>query len=254
LNLSYWKAGYGELLSDLGYLWDNPMKHMTVRTLAHNTVMIDEADQRTVEREGTVEFFKTSEHVKVMRASSKAYAQAKRYERTSAIVDHGDGKSYVVDFFFVEGGKTQDYVFHGPNGDRGAITEESKEKLYDLTNVREVASQGIVWKIGDGKDFVAMNLREAGEKIYLGDGWGQRDSFNRDRGKTLPYVVRRQVGAGLKRFVSVFATERVVKEAKRLPERDGVGVEVVTEKGTDYIVCGRGFSVKSKDWRFDHGE
>ncbi|HEX8524708.1 MAG TPA: hypothetical protein VF669_20815, partial [Tepidisphaeraceae bacterium] len=115
LNLSWWKAGYGELLSDLGYLWDNPKKHMTMRTLAHNTVIIDEEEQRSREREGTVDFFKTGDHVKVMRASSKAYAQAKTYQRTSAIIDHGKGGSYVVDFFFVEGGKKQHYVYHGPN-------------------------------------------------------------------------------------------------------------------------------------------
>jgi hypothetical protein len=254
LNLSYWKAGYGELLSDLGYLWDNPMRQMTVRTLAHNTVMLDEQDQRMAEREGTVEFFETNAHVKVMRASSKAYAQAKRYERTSAIIDHGDGKSYVVDFFCVEGGTTQDYVFHGPNDVRGAVTEDCTQKLYDLKNVKQVTSQRIVWHIDDGKNFIAWCLPEPGEKMYIGDGWGQRDSFNQDRGKVLPYVIRRQTGDGTKWFVSVFSTERIVNEVHRIPASNGAMLEVATDGGTDYILCGRGFSVKSKDWRFDHGE
>ena len=39
----------------------------------------------------------------------------KRYERTSAIIDHGDGRNYVVDLFTVAGGRTQDFIFHGPH-------------------------------------------------------------------------------------------------------------------------------------------
>src|SRR5436309_608574 len=66
-------------------------------------------------RRGEMERFISSAHVKLMRASSKAYAQAKRYQRISALIDHGNGNSYVFDVFDVEGGALQDYVFHGPN-------------------------------------------------------------------------------------------------------------------------------------------
>lgn len=73
LGLYYWKKGH-ELLSDLGYLWDHPEKHMTMHTVAHNTVVIDEKDQITRERGGDVLFFKTSEHVKAMEAASRLSA------------------------------------------------------------------------------------------------------------------------------------------------------------------------------------
>ena len=64
-----------ELLTDLGYLWDNPQKHQAARTVAHNTVVLDETDQRSNERGGEVKFFVSSPHVKAMRAASKAYAE-----------------------------------------------------------------------------------------------------------------------------------------------------------------------------------
>ena len=58
-------------------------------------MLIDGKDQVTKERGGDVLFFKTSAHVKVMEASSNAYPGAKLYRRTSAVIDHGGGRSYV---------------------------------------------------------------------------------------------------------------------------------------------------------------
>ena len=78
LNLYYWKKG-SEVLSDLGYLWDHPLKPQNMRTLAHNTVVIDEEDQVKEERGGEVLFFKTYEHVKALEMASQAYQQATLY-------------------------------------------------------------------------------------------------------------------------------------------------------------------------------
>src|SRR5206468_10300182 len=58
------------------------------------------------------------------------------YRRTSAIIDHGDGRNYVVDFFDVEGGRTRDYIFHGPNNKFTAATSPADVQLYDFKNVR----------------------------------------------------------------------------------------------------------------------
>jgi len=237
LNLYYWKNGH-ELLSDLGYLWDNPLRSMTVRTLAHNTVIIDEAEQETTNRGGEVKSFKTSAHVKVMRASSSAYPQAKRYERTSAIIDHGDGKSYVADFFFVEGGSTQDDIFHGPNQHFAADMKASPMKLYDLTNIRQM-SRSVTWKFDDNTHFNAHPLPQDGEVAYVGDGWGQRDPFNADRGATLPYLVRRTEGSSMKIFTSVLESHPsdapFVKNVRRVRRSGGIALDVETTLGTDYI-------------------
>lgn len=138
LNLYYWKNGV-ELLSDLGYLWDHPEKEKTTRTLAHNTILIDEKSQIEKGRGGEILFFKADQNIKAMSAQSTAYAEANLYQRTSALIDHGADGAYAVDFFRVQGGKTQDFVFHGPNKDflvEGLTLAPQSEPLYDFKNVR----------------------------------------------------------------------------------------------------------------------
>jgi len=244
LNLYYWKKGR-ELLSDLGYLWDHPEKHMTMRTVAHNTVVIDEKDQTTKDVGGDVLFFKTSEHVKAMEASSQAYPGAKLYRRTAAIIDHGGGRSYAVDFFRVEGGKRQDYVFHGSANTCEVpdlrLQPAPSEKLYDFKNVRAADGTGVwraTWKCGTNMTCVAWNIGQRGERAFIADGWGQRDWKNSDIGATIPYIVRRCEGDGVKTFISVFegheGGEPFVRGVKLL---DPAGVLVIeTALGSDYVM------------------
>lgn len=289
LNLYYWKNGR-ELWSDLGYLWDHPDKDKTVRTLAHNTVLVDQKDQIASGRVGEVRFFLNTEHVKAMQAASNAYANAKTYERTAILVDHGDGRNYVVDIFRVEGGTTQDYVYHGPNGEWQLIRSDSSEMptakrhvglweritmwlsqrfapagsapvrppailtraegqtLYDLTDLQTVDNPGgaiyeLRWKLSDARDFTVWHLPTTGEETLIGKGWGQRDFKNTDRGATLPYVVRRTEGAGLKTFVSLLEEhptgKSFVRKITALPvENKGVvALQIDTLNGRDYVVA-----------------
>ena len=119
LSLYYWQApapGAGrELLSDLGYLWDHPLSAKTRRTFAHNTVVVDGADQTSQGRGGTFTLFSPRGAIKVMEAESKAYAQANLYRRTVAQVEHAPGRQYLLDIFRVRGGKRHEYLFHGPS-------------------------------------------------------------------------------------------------------------------------------------------
>ncbi|MBI5820609.1 MAG: heparinase II/III family protein [Verrucomicrobia bacterium] len=244
LNLYHWKQGR-EVLSDLGYLWDHPEKHMTVRTVAHNTVVIDEKEQITKERGGDVLFFKTSEHVKAMEASSRAYPDARLYRRTSALIDHGNGRSYVVDFFRVEGGKRQDYVYHGFTNTCDVLDASFQpapsEKLHDFKNIRAADGKGVwraVWKSNANMTCVAWNIGQPGERAFVADGWGQRDWKNTDIGATIPYIVRRCEGDGVKTFISVFegheGAEAFVRGVKLI---DPAGVLVIeTALGTDYVM------------------
>ncbi|MBL9199298.1 MAG: heparinase II/III family protein [Opitutaceae bacterium] len=210
LNLTYWREGH-EILSDLGYLWDHPKKSQLARTVAHNTVLIDGKDQRSREREGTVHFFKASPHVKAMAASSRAYAAASLYHRTSALIDHGGGRSYAVDCFRVAGGRTQDFVYHASSPTltlAGANDAPSAVALYDFARVRSLTPAPVwqaTWAAGPKLTAVAWNLGQPGEQAFVADGWGQRDWKNSDLGATLPYVVRRTNGAGEKIFWTVFA-------------------------------------------------
>jgi hypothetical protein len=241
LNLYYWKDGH-EVLSDLGYLWDHPKKHQASRTVAHNTVVIDEKDQVSRERGGEVHFFRASPHVKVMAASSRAYAEAAVYRRTSAVIEHGEGRNYVVDFFRVTGGRRQDFVYHAANAACelvGAEARPTTTKLYDFERVRAIAPAGTWrarWAAGPNLTAVAWNLGAPGETAFLADGWGQRDWKNSDLGATLPYIVRRTTGGGDHCFVTVFEAHggpaAFVRDATL--RADGVLV-VQTALGTDYI-------------------
>jgi hypothetical protein len=243
LNLYYWKNGR-ELLSDLGYLWDHPLKHMTTRTVAHNTVVLDEKDQVTKDRGGEALFFRTSEHVKAMEAASRAYPQAKLYRRTSAVIDHG-GRNYVVDFFRVEGGKRQDYVYHGFTNTCDVsdlkLQPALSEKLYDFENVRAADGAGVwraAWKCGANMTCVAWNVGQPGERALVADGWGQRDWKNSDIGATIPYIVRRCEGDGARTFISVFeghAGGKPFVRSVKLLDPSGV-LLIETALGQDYVM------------------
>ncbi len=127
LDLVLWQED--ELLSDLGYLWDHQDKHQTYRTFAHNLVVIDDKDQTTTDRGGSFDLFETVGGVKAMRASSKAYPEAKAYERTLLQIEHNDGSFYWLDLFRAQGGSMRDYVFHGPNNNYSLQNIEFKEPL-----------------------------------------------------------------------------------------------------------------------------
>src|SRR5690606_25157704 len=49
LNLNYWSDGV-EVLTDLGYLWDDHERHLADRTLAHNLVLATGREQRVADR------------------------------------------------------------------------------------------------------------------------------------------------------------------------------------------------------------
>ncbi|MEO8960687.1 MAG: heparinase II/III family protein, partial [Ginsengibacter sp.] len=262
LNIYYWKKGT-EILSDLGYLWDHPQKHLTTRTVAHNTVVIDEKDQVQKERGGDILFFKTSKWVKAMEVSSNAYQEAKLYRRTSAIIDHGKGRNYVVDFFRVEGGERQDFVFHASNRTcevQGLELQASvNTKLYDFQNIRSADAETTwrtTWKSGENMNCVAWSVSAKGEHVYVADGWGQRDWQNSDIGATLPYVIRRREGREAKIFISVFegyeGSEPFVRNVKLIDQKGTIEVETII--GTDYIMSAMdtgtlniGMGKKSKD-------
>ena len=79
----------------------------------------------------------------------------------------------------------------------------------ELSNARQADGAGpwhMTWQVDEGYEFTAWSPGAPGETVVLGDGWGQRDHRNTDRGATLPYVFRRRKGkGGTDTFVSVFA-------------------------------------------------
>jgi hypothetical protein len=265
LNLILYQQGH-EVLTDLGYLWDRPDKDMTVRTPAHNLVVVDAAEQRTAERGGHLHLFEAVPGLAVAVCSSAAYAQATCYRRTCLLVDLGAAGgaggagaadvtgSYLVDVFWVSGGQTHDYLFHGPvpgytaggialarpsgaaegaDGQAGAAAAAP----YGIARVQTGTSPTpwrLTWHLDPATRFTAWALPHgpdaggaAGETVIVGDGWGERGwgHFNSpDKKVDVPYVVRRRaVGSGARltsAFVSVFeisAGPPLVRSVRRLP-------------------------------------
>ena len=104
----------------------------------------------------------------------------------------------------------------------------------------------MAWTLEDGYEFQALSPGQPGETCYVGEGWGQRDHRNSDRGSTLPYIVRRRTGENQNDvFVSVFAGnpagKRLVNDVRLLPIERGnasadVAVAVTTALGVDVII------------------
>ena len=262
LNLYYWKDGH-ELLSDLGYLWDHPDSTQTRRSFAHHLVMVDGRDQRPKGRGGRYELFAATPHVKTMEATSAAYPQATEYRRTCVLVDHGPAGSYAIDLFRVAGGKERTYVFHGPGKDyrveglaidsttaaerpMPAAVPSDKAKLVDLRHADGRAPWRILWSLEKNYQFQVLAPGQADEVVSIGQGWGQRDYRNSDRGTTLPYVLRqRSRSAGSDLFISVFEgsvkDRALVESVKRIPlpagaPENAVVLAIQTREGVDLIV------------------
>jgi len=261
LNLYYWQDGH-ELLSDLGYLWDHPDKPKTARTFAHHLVVIDGQNQRRQGRAGSFHLFARGKRVKLMEASSLAYPEADVYRRTCIQVDHGDAGAYLLDIFRAKGGTLRDYVFHGPCQDFAVdglqlesvpdgwqpypVPAEPSE--YDVSVDNGKTARGgspwsIAWRLGDAYTFSAWSPGAPDEEVVVADGWGQRDHRNTDRGAIVPYVLRRQEGAGgSSTFVSLFAgysagqcpVKGVSTLAVRAPQAtDAAAAAVETRAGAD---------------------
>ena len=177
------------------------------------------------------------------------YEEVSIYRRTSALVDHGNGKNYAVDFFRVEGGDTQDYVFHlsGLNYEiNGLALEESTDvQLYDFTNIQRSSGSevwNIQWRANSGILCRVWGLGAEDEEVLVADGWGQRDWKNSDVGAEIPYVVRRYRGDGLKTFISVvegYGDGHSFVRSVRMLEQGGI-IAVETEDGVDYIASSFG--------------
>jgi len=84
----------------------------------------------------------------------------------------------------------------------------------------------------------AWLLCERDERVFVGDGWGQRDWKNSDIGSTIPYIIRRRRGKEMKTFISVFegyqGDRPFVKDVKLIDPEGSIVVK--TELGEDYIM------------------
>jgi hypothetical protein len=244
LGLYLWQGGH-ELLSDLGYLWDHPDKAKTYRTFAHNLAMVDGKRQER-QRGGSFHLFHGDGPVRFMEASAHPYPNAKVYRRTVIQIDHGQAGAYVLDLFRVQGGTERQYLFHGPlpTCETEGISLATVETPYDLANPKggtPTQTWQARWTFDDGSHFAAFSPAHAGETVVIGDGWGQRDHRNSDRGATLPYLIRARSGDQLDAFATVFSwgpkgTSLVQNVSLLHDDGETVVAAIKTTRGTDVVV------------------
>ncbi|MGB7158264.1 MAG: hypothetical protein WBD40_09380 [Tepidisphaeraceae bacterium] len=91
---------------------------VTINSLAHNLVLIDQQPQ---EREygGKTRLFNRLPGLSVFQADAPGgyKKQAKEYARTVVLIDVPGDNAYAIDVFHVTGGKDHLYSFHGPPGE-----------------------------------------------------------------------------------------------------------------------------------------
>lgn len=121
LNLGLFAKGL-DLIPDFGYPpvgyggWEAPKARWYTVTPAHVTVVVDGLNQNSAA--GTTTLLADGQRLHAMRASAPASYGIERYERFAALVDLAaagaadDQDSYVIDVFFVTGGKDHAKFFH----------------------------------------------------------------------------------------------------------------------------------------------
>lgn len=118
---------------------------VTMNTLAHNTVVVDQHPQARTYG-GKTRLFKRLPGLSVVSAEAKgAYRQAQEYARTMLLIDAPHGDAYVVDVFQVTGGTDHAYSFHGPPGAvtaAGLALVEQPSGTYAGVDVPFKAQQG----------------------------------------------------------------------------------------------------------------
>lgn len=150
-----------------------------------------------------------------------------------------------MDFFRVQGGQTQDYVFHLDTLDYQVPDAHEwktrRTNLYDFSQTDEKMSSSpwkIEWPVGDEMKAQGWMMSSKNETSYISEGWGQKDWENSDVGALSTYIVRRCKGGELKTFISVYegsdTGEFFVKNVKYDSDQNFLMIE--TADGLDYVV------------------
>ena len=260
LGLIFYAFGR-EMVSDRGYIWDDPRNAWTRSTLAHNLVTVDGANQTGKGRSSVLELFGTGPDVEMIRVrGERVYPQCSLYRRTSLLIGHDGGPLYAVDVFEVEGGRLHQYglVCNGGLALPATALRPFVRTHKWLSGFRRVASDfhgPIIWKNGDA--FLDLLLLSPVDRVVVADAPGWRS----DRGSELHAAPVQQVfaerggkersgNAPLKsRFVALLVPRRgktFVRSAEIMDGSSGSGgwcIRVERDDGIDFIVSTSGKKV-----------
>jgi hypothetical protein len=240
-----------ELYSDTGYRADSGgSRQWKASTAAHNTVLIDEKDlprrpnDPPASIHGNLDFWAVTDPDCLAVEADWTNAQASLYRRTLALV-HLEGKRhYVFDLFRVSGGKTHDWMLHGPLHANYTVEtplelKPKAGKIVELADLRSCVTDGTVsWTIRAGQSAVrALLAASPGTEAIRGEGPAIRRP-----GKQVFTAVRRTGGKSL--FAAVHEPlqgEPRVKSVEVLGPQDPgaplIVVKLALEGGrTDYFL------------------
>ncbi|MGC8861741.1 MAG: heparinase II/III domain-containing protein [Armatimonadota bacterium] len=271
-----------DLMSDFGYPqvqyggWGSEKSRWYMKTAAHNTVVVDGADQPSAS--GKTTLWADGSQFRAVRASCPQMIKGSQYERTVALIDVSRTRSYVFDVFRVVGGTDHTTFAHACYGSI-ATSSLSLEACDDygrgalLRNSAMDSSPDIAWyvdwtaedrykvldtsaKSADLERTREVHLRSIdltpGAQALVCEAW-VGSGFNATEETWIPCVaVRRQAQKGplASTFVSLiepYEEKTVVRAVRRLPLEtlsgasypdSHVAVEVALSDGrTDLIVA-----------------
>ena len=239
-----------ELVSDRGYIWDDPRNAWTRSTLSHNIVVVDGASQDGEKCRSTLDFFAASPAVEVVQASANAYRQCDQYLRTTVLVPIAPERNYMIDFFRVSGGRKHQYAMNC-NGRlirvEGAEPRPVPEEIQWLSHIRACAPRNpfsVTWEY-DGVRLDMLMLVPV-HRLLVADAPGWRTNLGTElNAPPIQEIIAERVDPV--KVESRFATVTVpypagdspIKSARLLaddPETGSLAVAVELEGRVDYIV------------------
>ena len=123
-----------ERISDIGYTHTH-YAIWSVCSAAHNLVVIDYKNQIRNDAytgRGDIEYMDIDDKdVQILEVDGKRTVGGKPYTRTLFLINKGNGKYYIADFFLAGGGETYDYLIHGDafNTDNLSLADNSRRTI-----------------------------------------------------------------------------------------------------------------------------
>ena len=276
LNLGLYYKGVC-MMPDHGYPEDlagDLCRYFTKSTISHNTVVVNQIEQRRDRGGGYPELYCRFEDFGAVRVDSPQVYGVDKYQRTVAFVKLGDGQAYALDVFRVRGGNDHLYTLHGPPG---KVSVEGLKLIRQETGTyADVAAPGPrygyqwIWNVEHDNDppgaFVVDWKAESGYRgvpeegdihlryhsltelsdMALGDGKPPQHSIHNPR--WLRYLLAHRAGKNLtSTFVGIiepYSNQPAIVSVKKLgirqaPEESAaVAVKVTLRDGAvDYLVA-----------------